>query len=99
MDNHHAKNLERCVFFISDGTAITAETLGHAVLSQFPLNFSSYTLPFVTSEKRAEEIKQKIDQIYSKTHLRPLVFYSIISPTVKKLLPIVPAVVMILSNL
>ncbi|PAV01046.1 hypothetical protein CBG25_18970 [Arsenophonus sp. ENCA] len=67
MDNHHAKNLERCVFFISDGTAITAETLGHAVLSQFPLNFSSYTLPFVTSEKRAEEIKQKIDQIYSKS--------------------------------
>jgi len=86
MDNHHAKNLERCVFFISDGTAITAETLGHAVLLQFPLNFSSYTLPFVTSEKRAEEIKQKIDQIYSKTHLRPLVFYSIIYPTVKKII-------------
>lgn len=39
MDNHHAKNLARCVFFISDGTAITAETLGHAVLSQFPLHF------------------------------------------------------------
>ncbi len=50
MDQHHAKNLARCVFFISDGTAITAETLGHAVLSQFPLHFSSYSLPFVTTE-------------------------------------------------
>ncbi|HBI3648166.1 TPA: phosphoenolpyruvate synthase regulatory protein, partial [Proteus mirabilis] len=29
--------VDRTVFFISDGTAITAEVLGHAVLSQFPL--------------------------------------------------------------
>ncbi len=41
--------IQRTVFFISDGTAITAETLGHAVLSQFPLAFISYTLPFVTT--------------------------------------------------
>ncbi|MGL5487926.1 MAG: phosphoenolpyruvate synthase regulatory protein, partial [Shewanella sp.] len=27
------------VFYISDGTAITAEVFGHAVLSQFPLEF------------------------------------------------------------
>ena len=39
--------IDRTVFFISDGTAITAEVLGHAVLSQFPLSFISYTLPFL----------------------------------------------------
>lgn len=86
MDNHHAKNSQRCVFFISDRTTITTETLGHTVLSQSPLNLSSYTLPFVTSKKRAEEIKQGIDQIYTKTHIRPLVFYSIISLSVKKII-------------
>ncbi|MDD9341188.1 MULTISPECIES: posphoenolpyruvate synthetase regulatory kinase/phosphorylase PpsR [Providencia] len=78
--------VQRTVFFISDGTAITAETIGHAVLSQFPLAFMSYTLPFVTSEARAEEIKQKINVIYEETQLRPLVFYSIISPTVKAII-------------
>lgn len=75
----NASQVQRTVFFISDGTAITAETLGHAVLSQFPLSFISYTLPFVTTQARALEIKQKIDTIYAETDLRPLVFYSIIS--------------------
>lgn len=63
--NNMASQVQRTVFFISDGTAITAETLGHAVLSQFPLSFISYTLPFVTSETRAQEIKQKL-MLFSK---------------------------------
>jgi regulator of PEP synthase PpsR (kinase-PPPase family) len=82
----NASQVQRTVFFISDGTAITAETLGHAVLSQFPLSFISYTLPFVTTQARALEIKQKIDTIYAETDLRPLVFYSIISPEVKEII-------------
>ena len=28
---------KRSVFFVSDGTAITAETLGHSLLAQFPM--------------------------------------------------------------
>ncbi|EMI5489595.1 kinase/pyrophosphorylase [Providencia stuartii] len=84
--NRNKTLAERTVFFISDGTAITAETLGHAVLSQFPLAFTSYTLPFVTTETRAQEIKHKIDTIYQETQNRPLVFYSIISPSVKKII-------------
>lgn len=85
-DNTAPSPIQRTVFFISDGTAITAETLGHAVLSQFPLAFMSYTLPFVTTETRAQEIKQKIDTIYNETQMRPLVFYSIISPSVKQII-------------
>lgn len=84
--NTMASQVQRTVFFISDGTAITAETLGHAVLSQFPLSFTSYTLPFVTTPTRAEEIKQKIDALYTETQIRPLVFYSIISPEVKQII-------------
>ncbi|MCV5232226.1 kinase/pyrophosphorylase, partial [Escherichia coli] len=29
-------NQSRDVFYVSDGTAITCETLGHVVLGQFP---------------------------------------------------------------
>ncbi|WP_340620579.1 posphoenolpyruvate synthetase regulatory kinase/phosphorylase PpsR [Xenorhabdus siamensis] len=78
--------LERSVFFISDGTAITAEVLGHAVLSQFPINITSYTLPFVTNKMRAEEIRNQINTIYQATQIRPLVFYSIISSEVKNII-------------
>lgn len=75
--------MERCVFYISDGTAITAEVLGHAVLSQFPVNVTTFTLPFVETPARAKAVCQQINEIYQKTGLRPLVFYSIISPEVR----------------
>jgi hypothetical protein len=42
----------RQVFYISDGTAITAEVLGHAVMSQ-SVTINSITLPFIESESRA----------------------------------------------
>ncbi|MFO6499109.1 pyruvate, water dikinase regulatory protein [Serratia marcescens] len=75
--------VERSVFYISDGTAITAEVLGHAVLSQFPVTATTYTLPFVETEARARAVRQQIDDIYNETGVRPLVFYSIISPEVR----------------
>ena len=75
--------MERSVFYISDGTAITAEVLGHAVLSQFPVTATTFTLPFVETEARARAVRQQIDDIYNQTGVRPLVFYSIISPEVR----------------
>lgn len=66
--------VDRHVFYISDGTAITAEVLGHAVMSQFPVTISSITLPFVENESRARAVKDQIDAIYQQTGVRPLVF-------------------------
>lgn len=57
--------------------------LGHAVLSQFPVTATTYTLPFVETEARARAVRQQIDDIYNETGVRPLVFYSIISPEVR----------------
>ncbi|WP_431222564.1 posphoenolpyruvate synthetase regulatory kinase/phosphorylase PpsR [Serratia sp. L9] len=78
--------MERSVFYISDGTAITAEVLGHAVLSQFPVKATTYTLPFVETEARARGVCQQINEIYQRTGVRPLVFYSIISPEVRQVI-------------
>lgn len=76
----------RDVFYVSDGTAITSETLGHAVLGQFPLQISQTTLPFVESEARAEHVKNLIDQKYQQSGQRPLVFFSIVLPEVKAII-------------
>lgn len=65
--------MERNVFYVSDGTAITAEVLGHAVLSQFPVNTVSYTLPFVESEARAKAVCEQINTLYHQSGVRPLV--------------------------
>ncbi|SQI40760.1 Putative phosphotransferase ydiA [Leminorella richardii] len=75
--------MERTVFFISDGTAITAEVLGHAVLSQFPVSFNQYTIPFVENTQKAEEVCRQIDGVYEKTGQRPIVFYSIVASDIR----------------
>lgn len=78
--------VDRHVFYISDGTAITAEVLGHAVMSQFPVSISSITLPFVENESRARAVKDQIDAIYHQTGVRPLVFYSIVLPEIRAII-------------
>ncbi len=49
----HLPAAERTVFFVSDGTGITAETFGHAVLTQFELRFRQIRLPFIDTLDKA----------------------------------------------
>ena len=78
--------MKRSVFYISDGTAITAEVLGHAVLSQFPLEPDFYTIPFVDNVSKATEVCQKINDIYLQSGSKPLVFFSIVSEPVREII-------------
>ena len=44
----------RPVFYVSDGTGITAETIGHSMLTQFSgMRFQTDRLPFVDKIGRA----------------------------------------------
>src|SRR6187402_600008 len=53
----------RTVFFVSDQTGVTAETMGHSLLTQFDgMEFRPITLPFITSVDKAREAAAKIDQ-------------------------------------
>ncbi|MEP6773855.1 MAG: kinase/pyrophosphorylase, partial [Polaromonas sp.] len=44
---------QRTVFFISDGTGITAETFGNAILAQFEFKPRHVRLPFIDSVDKA----------------------------------------------
>ncbi|WP_280529598.1 kinase/pyrophosphorylase [Shewanella dokdonensis] len=74
------------VFYISDGTAITAEVFGHAVLSQFPLKFDSVTIPFVETIVKAESVKKLINDSFITTGQRPLVFHSIVKSEIRDII-------------
>lgn len=76
----------RDVFYVSDGTAITSETLGHAVLGQFPIKTRQTTLPFVETAERALDVQRKINLAYQETGVKPLVFYSIVLPEIKAII-------------
>ncbi len=58
--------VDRHVFYISDGTAITAEVPGHAVMSQFPVTISSITPPFVENGVAPAPSKTKLTLFISK---------------------------------
>ena len=69
------KQISRSVFFISDGTAITAETLGHSLLAQFPnVNFDIHIMPYITSEEAALRVVEEINACEYRDGCLPLVF-------------------------
>lgn len=64
----------RHVYFLSNRTAITAETLGHSLLAQFPdTAFSTVTIPFVDSEPKAQKIVERIRISYERSGKKPIV--------------------------
>lgn len=68
----------RTVFFVSDGTGITAETFGHSVLTQFDLKFKQIRLPFIDTKDKAYEALRKINEAFELTGARPIVFSTLV---------------------
>jgi len=74
------------VFFLSDGTGITAETLGGSLLTQFEsIEFQRTTLPFITTEEKARNTVDYINHIAQQGR-RPLVFSTTTNEDVRKIL-------------
>jgi hypothetical protein len=70
----------RTVFFVSDGTGITAEMLGHSLLTQFEgVQFNQVTLPFVDSVARAEECLDQIEREAVRDNGQPIVFATLVN--------------------
>lgn len=68
----------RTVFFVSDGTGITAETFGHAVLTQFEMRFRQVRLPFIDTLDKAYDAKRKINEAVNTDGQRPIVFSTLV---------------------
>lgn len=52
----------RVAYFVSDSTGVTAETLGNALLANFPgIRFAKHTVPFVATEAEARAVARSID--------------------------------------
>ena len=65
--------MRRTVLFISDGTAITAETFGHSLLTQFAGHeFRQVRLPFVDTVEKAREAVDLINRSAADDAPRPL---------------------------
>jgi hypothetical protein len=71
---------KRTAFFISDGTGITAETLGHSLLSQFRgIEFEQITVPYVTSREKALEVVERVNQTAEQNSTPPIIFSTLVN--------------------
>ena len=79
--------MARPVFFISDGTGITAETIGHSLLTQFTgIDFRTLRISFVDSEPKAEAAATEIRAAGERAGARPIVVNSVVKPELSAIL-------------
>jgi regulator of PEP synthase PpsR (kinase-PPPase family) len=69
----------RTVFFISDGTGITAETFGNAILAQFEIKPRHVRLPFIDSVDKAHQAVRQINHTAEVEGKRPIVFTTLVN--------------------
>ncbi len=67
------------VFFVSDGTGITAETFGIAILAQFEVKFRHIRVPFVDSVDKAHQAVRQILHTGEVEGRKPIVFTTLVN--------------------
>ena len=76
----------REVFFLSDGTGVTAEALGSTLLTQFSgTHFMRHTIAFINGVERAIETVTKINSARNE-HGRPLIFSTVVNANLRAIL-------------
>ena len=79
--------MKRTAFFISDGTGITAETLGQSLLAQFDnIDFRRLTRPYIDSVEKAHAMVQQINEVADTEQMRPIVFDTIVNAEIRDIL-------------
>ena len=79
--------MKRTAFFISDGTGITAETLGQSLLAQFEaISFTKLTRPYIDSVDKARAMVQQINHAAEKDGARPIIFDTVVNQEIRDVL-------------
>ena len=87
--------VHRRVFFVSDSTGITVETLGNALLSQFDhVEFTTATIPFVTDAAQAADVAARVDAAGYESSERPIVFSTLADSGLREILSRADALVL-----
>lgn len=74
----------RVVFFVSDQTGVTAETLGRSLLTQFEgHDFQQVTLPFINTIDKADEAVRRINATADETGTRPIIFSTLVRDEIR----------------
>lgn len=70
--------LNRTVYFVSDGTGITAETFGNSILNQFPGKPRHVRRPFIDTPDKAHQVLREINHSAESEGVKPIVFVTLV---------------------
>jgi regulator of PEP synthase PpsR (kinase-PPPase family) len=76
----------RTVFFVSDGTGITAETFGNSILAQFAARPRRVRRPFIDTAEKARSVVEEINLTARAEGKRPIVFITMVREEVREVL-------------
>ncbi len=77
----------RTLFFLSCSTGITAETLGHSLMTQFEETpYQQVTVPFIDTFAKADATVREINRVAAESGLPPVVFSTLVDPRIRRLL-------------
>ncbi|HEY7986585.1 MAG TPA: pyruvate, water dikinase regulatory protein [Methylophilaceae bacterium] len=75
---------QRTVFFISDGTGITAETLGHSLIAHFSgTTFKQIRLPFMDTPEKASVALRQISQAETEDGSRAILVMTLVNSKIR----------------
>ena len=76
--------MRRSAFFVSDGTGITAETLGNSLLTQFEgIPFKRVTIPYIDTPEKAATAVARINQATLDDGAPAIVFDTIVNTDIR----------------
>ena len=79
--------IKRKVYFLSDSTGRTAESLGKSLLVQFPqIQFDSLTRRFVDSTDKAKRVAEEIEKVAREESYRPIVIDTIVNTDISQII-------------
>jgi regulator of PEP synthase PpsR (kinase-PPPase family) len=79
--------MKRTVYFVSESTGITAETLGHSLLSQFDsVDFEQIYMPYINTEARAKALTHRMQEAFERDGVRPIVFATMLNDEIAGIL-------------
>ncbi|WP_428622438.1 posphoenolpyruvate synthetase regulatory kinase/phosphorylase PpsR [Sedimenticola sp.] len=79
---------QRTIYYVSESTGITAETLGHSLISQFEqtIEFKTVYMPFVNTVEKAKKLTKQFDMVTKKDGARPIVFATMVEYEIRVIL-------------
>jgi regulator of PEP synthase PpsR (kinase-PPPase family) len=76
----------RSVFFVSDGTGITAETFGNSILAQFSAKPRHVRRPFIDTVDKALAVLDEINHVANAEGRKPIVFITLVNDDVRQII-------------